>query len=115
MINTEPGKARLTSTCHCVSSDVIGFHLGHYEGAVTLAGNHALNQFFGTAFTVIPRCVNQRHPSERPVRNASSSSDCRMSSLPDTRRALADRRDNGRVAKLNSLGCALVSHSSQLN
>src|SRR4029077_6432963 len=50
MISTEPGKARLTSTCHGVSSDVIFGHLGHYEGAVTVAGNRAVNQFFGTAF-----------------------------------------------------------------
>jgi hypothetical protein len=34
--------ARLTSTCHCVSSDLIGFHFGHYEDAVTLTGNRAL-------------------------------------------------------------------------
>src|SRR5262249_292798 len=38
---------------------------------------------------------------------------CRMSSLPDTRRALADRWDNGRVAKLNSLGCAIYSDGSR--
>src|SRR6516162_5558998 len=62
MINTESGKARLARTRHGISTDVIGFHLGDDEGAVTLAGNHALNQFFGTAFTVISRCVNQRHP-----------------------------------------------------
>ena len=65
MISTEPAKARLTSTRHGISGDVIGFHLGHYEGTVTLAGNHALNQFFGTAFTVIARCVNQRHPERK--------------------------------------------------
>jgi hypothetical protein len=65
MVSTEPGKARPTSTCHAISSNLIGFHLGHYEGAVTLTGNHALNQFFGTAFTVIPRCVNQRHPERK--------------------------------------------------
>jgi hypothetical protein len=37
-----------------------------------------------------------------------------MSSLPDTRRALADRRDNGRVSKLNSLGCAIYSDKQVL-
>jgi hypothetical protein len=65
MIGAETAKARFTSTCHRPSSDVISFHLGHYEGAVALSGNHALNQFFGTAFTVIPRCVDQRHPQRK--------------------------------------------------
>src|SRR6516164_1448139 len=41
MISTEPGEACLTSACHSISRGVTGFHLGHDEGAVTLAGNHA--------------------------------------------------------------------------
>ena len=108
MISTEPGKARLTSTCHGVScSDLIGFHLGHDEGAVTLTGNRAIDQFLGTAFTVIPRRVNQSHPErKRPVRNDSSSSAARCLPCPTCPEALTDRRDNNAVAKLDGPRCA---------
>src|SRR6516165_8944055 len=51
IINTEPRKARLASTRHGVSRDLICFYFGHQEGAVTLTGNYALDQLFGTAST----------------------------------------------------------------
>src|SRR6516164_6611722 len=106
IIGAETAKARFTSTCHGPSSDVIGFYLGDHEGAVTLAGNHALNQFFGTAFTVIPRCVNQSHPERKTRAQRFFFVGCRMSSLADMPRALTDRRDSGAVAKLDGARCA---------
>src|ERR1700747_846733 len=113
MISTEPGEAPLTRTCHGISSDIIGFHLGHYEGAVTLASNHKLNQFFGTAFTIIPRCVNQRHPERKARAYRLFFVSCRMSSLADIPRALTDRRDNGAVPKLDGPRCARCGDGSR--
>src|SRR6516225_3940393 len=95
MINTEPGKARLASTSHGVAGDVICFHFKYYIGTLTLAGNHALNQFFGTALTTIPRCVNERHPQRKARPQRFFFVSCGMSSLPDMPRALTDRRDDG--------------------
>ena len=106
MISTEPGKASLTSTNHGVSGGVARFHLRYYEGAVTLAGNHALDQFFGTAFTVIPRCVNKLHPERKARAQRFFFVGCRTSSPTNIRRALTDRRDNGAVAKLDGPRCA---------
>ena len=94
MISAETGEARLASTRHAVSGHMTGRHFGDQEYAVALTGNHAANQFLGAAATIISAVSINVMPSERPVRSASSSTACRMSSLRETRRALAQCRDD---------------------
>src|SRR5215471_21329907 len=101
MISTEPGEACLASTCHGISRGLIGLYLGDHKGAVTLAGNHALDQFLGTASAVIPRCVNQPHPERKARAQRFFFASCRMSCLPNMPRALPDRRDTAAVTKLD--------------
>src|SRR6185437_1398242 len=101
MISPEPAKARLTSTRHGISSSVFGFYLGHHEGTVTLASNHALDQFFGTAHTVIARRVNERHAERKARAQRFFLVACRTSSLPDMPGALPDGGDADAVTKLD--------------
>jgi len=101
MISAETGKACFTSLCHGISGHLIDFHLGDYEGTVSLTGNHPANQLFGQALAVIPRCVDQRHPEEKAGTERVDFFGCRMSSLTDMPRVLPDRRDDGAVAELD--------------
>src|SRR6185437_13454796 len=103
MISPEPAKARLTGTRHGgLLGSVFGFHLRHHEGTVTLAGNHVLDQLFGTALTVVARCVNQRHAERKARAQRFFLVVCRTSSLPDMPGALPDGGDTDAVAKLDS-------------
>ena len=104
MISAETGEARLASTRHAVSGRVIGRHFGDQEYAVALTGNHVSDQFLGAAVAVYLRRVDQRHPERKACAQRFFLNSFRMSSLPETRRALAQCR-NGAVAKLYRPPC----------
>src|SRR4029077_17700182 len=101
MISTETSEASVTSTRHGISGHLIGFHLGNHEGTVTLTGNHAFNQFLRTALTVISRCVDQRHAERKARSQRIFFFGCRMPSLPEMPRALAQCRDNSAGGKFH--------------
>src|ERR1700719_191782 len=96
MISTETSEARLTSARDAVSRHMAGRHLGYQEYAIALTSNRAADEFLGAVHF---RGVDQRHPE----RNARAQSlffiSLRMSSLSETRRALAHCWDGSAVAK----------------
>jgi hypothetical protein len=93
----ETGKARIASPRDAVPSDVIGRHFRDQGYAIALASNNAPDQLLGAAIAVHLRRVDQGHPEQKACAQRFFLSGFRMFTLPETRRALAERRDHGSV------------------
>src|SRR6516162_10767187 len=104
MISAETAEARLTSPRDAVSHHVIGPHFGDQEDAVALTGDHVAYQFLGSAVAVNLRRVDQCHPERNAGAQGFFLSGVRTSPLRETRRALAELRDNCSVGKLYHRG-----------
>src|SRR5215469_5343610 len=104
MISAETAEARVASPRDAVSHHVIGPHFGDQEYAVALTGNHASDQCLGSAVAVDLRSVDQRHPERKTGAQRFFLSGFRMSPLRETGRALAERRDNCSIMKLDHRG-----------
>src|SRR6516165_2327181 len=100
MISAEPAEARLASTRNAVSPHMIGPHFGDQKYAVTLTGYHAADQFLGSAIAVNLGRIDQGHPERKSGAQRLLLSGVRMSPLPETGRALAQRRDNCSIREL---------------
>src|ERR1700760_1224759 len=106
MISAKTAEARVASPRDAVSHHVVGPHFGYQEYAVALTGDHTADQFLGSAVAVYLRCVDQCHPEREAGAQRFFLSGLRMSPLRETRRALAERRDNCSVRKLYHRGCS---------
>src|SRR5580693_2716286 len=106
MISAQTAEARVASPRDAVSRHVIGPHFGDQEYAVALTGNHAADQFFGSAVAVDLRRVDQCHPERKAGAQRFFLSGVRTSPLRETCRALAERRDNCSIMKLYHRGCS---------
>src|SRR5215469_16374376 len=100
MISAETAEARVASLRDAVSHHVIGPHFGDQEYAVALTGDHVADQFLGAAVAVHLRRVDQRHAERKAGAQRLFLSGLRMPSLRETRRALAERRDNFPIGEL---------------
>src|SRR6516164_8194675 len=100
MISAETAEARVASLRDAVSHNVIGPHFGDQEYAVALTGNHASDQFLGSAVAVYLRRVDQCHPERKAGAQRFLLSGVRTSPLGETCRALAERRNNSSIIKL---------------
>ena len=81
-------------------------HFGDQEYAVALTGNHAADQFLGSAVAVYLRRVDHRHPERKACAQRFFLSGLRMSSLRETCRALAECWDNCPIGELYRGGCS---------
>jgi hypothetical protein len=97
IISAETGKARIASPRDAVPPDVIGRHFRDQGYAIALASNNAPDQLLGAAITVHLRRVDQCHPERQTCAQRFFLSGFRMFTLPETRRALAERRDDGSI------------------
>src|SRR6516225_3178373 len=104
MISAETAEARVASLRDAVSRHVIGPHFRDQEYAVALTGNHAADQFLGSAVAVYLRRVDQRNPERKAGAQRFFLSGFRMSPLREIFRALAERRDNCSIMKLYHRG-----------
>jgi hypothetical protein len=109
-VGTEARETGLTSTRHPISRYFVGFHFGDEEHTVALSRNGVTNQLLGAPVAVIPRCINQTHPERYACAQRFFLSRFGMSSLPQTCRALTNRRDNHAAPELH---CARRSVRSE--
>src|SRR5215813_10733711 len=104
IISAETSEARLTSARDAVSRHVAGPHLRYQEYAIALTSDHAADEFLGAVHF---RRVDQRHPERKACAQRFFFISLRMSSLSETRRALAQCWDNSAVAKLHRPSCSI--------
>jgi hypothetical protein len=103
MISTEALEARLASAQDSVSRDMSGPHLGDQEDAIALTGDRAADEFLGAVHF---RRVDQRHAERQASAHGFFFIGLRMFPLSQTRRALAQCRDDRAVAKLYRARCS---------
>jgi hypothetical protein len=104
MIGAKTGEARVARPRYAVPRHVSGPYLGDQEYAVALASNNVSDQFLRAAIAIHLRRVDQRHPDRKPCVEGFFLSGFRMSPLPETRRALAERRDDCSIVKFYGAG-----------
>src|SRR5207248_4954350 len=97
MISAEALEARLASAHDAVSRHMTGPHLGDQEHAIALTSDRAANESLGAVHF---RRVDQHHSERKASAHRFFFSSWRMFSLSETRRALAQCRDDSAVAKL---------------
>jgi hypothetical protein len=102
MVSTEAFEACLASTRNTVSRHMIGRDLGDQENAITLTGDRSADKFLGA----IHFCrVDRRHSEREASAYRLFFIDLRTFSLSETRRALAQGRDDSAVTKLDRAPC----------
>src|SRR5436190_8671829 len=103
MISTKATEARLTSARNAICRYMVGPHLGYQKYAIALTGDYAADELLGAVYF---RCIDQRHPERKSRSQRFFLVSLRMSSFSETRRALAQCRDDCAVAKLYRPTCA---------
>jgi len=98
VISPEASEARLTSPRDAVSRHMARPHLGDQEHAIAPTRDYPADEFLGAVYFCR---VDQRHPERKAGAQRFFFFSYRMSSLSETCRALAERRDYGAVAKLD--------------
>src|SRR5262245_54956807 len=103
VISPEASATRLTSPRDAVSGHMARPHLGNQEHAIALIRDYPADEFLGAVYF---RRVDQCHPERKACAQRFFFIGLRMSSLSETRRALAQCWDNSAVAKLHRPSCA---------